>query len=118
MKKITLTYLATYLFVGGAGLAFLPAFALELLQSTAYYGDIMPRAVGMFMLVLSGLIAQFVYREDYRYYSYSVYARSFIVIFLSFLYFRSADPLFAVLMAIVLVGLLPSIYVLMRERMG
>ena len=75
----------------------------------------MVRLMGMFMLVVSGFIAQFVYREDYRYYAYSVYARSFIVVFLSFLSFRSADPLFFVLILIVLVGLVPSMYVMVRE---
>ncbi len=116
MKRITLTYLAVYLLAGGIGLTFLPAFTLDLFQSNGDYGDIMPRVAGMLMMGLGGLITQFVLRKDYTYYAYSVYIRSFFVLFLFFLYFRSSDPLFIVLNVIVLIGLLPSIYVLVRER--
>ena len=116
MKRLTLSYLASYLLIGGLGLAFLPAVTLELFQSNGQYGDVMPRVTGAFMIGLSGLIALFVYYEDYKYYPYSVYIRSFFVLFFFFLYFRSADPFFLVLNAIVLIGLLPSIYTLIRER--
>ena len=108
--------LAIYLLVGGLGLAFLPSLTLRLFLSTGDYGDIMPRVAGMLMIGLSGLIAQFVYYQDYRYYAYSVYIRSFFVLFLFFLFARPSDPLFLVLNAIVLIGLLPSIYTLIRER--
>ena len=117
MKRITLTYLAVYLLVGGLGFAFLPDFTFELFQSTGNYGDIMPRVTGIFMIALSGLIALFVYYRDYKYYPYSVFIRTFIVIFLFVLYFRTDDPLFLILNIIVLVGLLPSIYTLIRERL-
>ena len=116
MKRLTMSYLASYLVVGGLGLAFFPAFTLNLFQSNGDYGDIMPRLVGMLMFGLSGLIALFAFHRDYRYYSYSVYIRSFFVLFLFYLYSRSADPLFLVLNVIVLIGLLPSIYTLVRER--
>ena len=118
MKRITLSYLATYLLFGGLGLAFTPQLTLDLFQSNGDYGDIMPRLVGLFMIALSGLIGMFVYLRDYKYYPYSVFIRTFIVIFLFFLYARSDDPLFLVLNGIVLVGLVPSIYTLIRERMG
>ena len=116
MKRITLGYVSVYLFLGGVGMAFMPELALKLFQSTGEYGDIMPRVVGMLMLGLSGLIAHFVYYEDFRYYGYSVYIRIFFVVFLFYLYNRSSDPFFAILNGIVLVGLLPSIYTLLRER--
>ncbi len=116
MKRVTLSYLAGYLLFGGLGLAVMPEFALDLFQSNGDYGDTMPRLVGMFMIALSGLIAMFVYLKDYKYYPYSVFIRTFIVLFLFFLYARSDDPLFLVLNAIVLVGLLPSAYTLARER--
>jgi len=116
MQRVTLIYLTTYLFLGGLGLLVFPDLALRLLLSNGSYGDVMPRVVGMFMLVLSGFIFQFVYRGDYRYYAYAVFARSFIVLVLTALYFTTSDPLFLVLDAIVLVGLLPSIYVLAIRR--
>jgi hypothetical protein len=43
-------------------------------------------------------------------------SRIFIVVALTALYFKARDPLFLFLDAIVLVGLLPSIYVAVRAR--
>ena len=111
MQQITFIYLAAYLATGGLGLLLFPDLTLRLMLSNGAYGDVMPRIVGMFMLVLGGLILQFVRASDYRYYSYTVVARSFIVIVLTAVYFRTRDPLFIALDVIVLAGLLPSIYV-------
>jgi hypothetical protein len=58
-----------------------------------------------------GVIVEFVRARDYRYYLYTIVARSFIVAVMTALYFKASDPLFLVLDAIVLIGLLPSIYV-------
>jgi uncharacterized protein YjeT (DUF2065 family) len=111
MQRLTLIYLATYLVIGGCGFLVAPALALRLLLSNGAYGDIMPRVVGLFMFVLGGVIVEFVRARDYRYYLYTIVARSFIVAVMTALYFKASDPLFLVLDAIVLIGLLPSIYV-------
>ena len=76
----------------------------------------MPRLVGVFMIALGGAILEFVRARDYRYYRYVIIARIFIVVALTALYFRARDPLFLALDAIVLVGLLPSIYVVVLAR--
>jgi uncharacterized protein YjeT (DUF2065 family) len=111
MQRLTFGYLAAYLLIGGLGLIVAPTFALRLLLSNGTYGDIMPRLTGLFMFVLGGVIVQFVRARDYSYYLYTVVARSFIVVVMTALYFKARDPLFLVLDAIVLIGLLPSIYV-------
>ena len=116
LKKVTLSYLATYLVGGGIGLALAPDFALDLLQSDQDYGDVMPRVVGMFMVALGSLIGLFVYKGDYTYYRFSIVARTGIVIFLFVLYAIDQDPLFIVFSVIVLVGLVPSYFVLFSER--
>ncbi len=118
MKRISLAYVASYLLVGGAGFAFAPALTLRLFLSDGEYGDVMPRVVGMFMLALGGFVAEFVRRGDLTYYPFTVYARSLIVVFLAFLYLRSRDPLFLLVLGIVLLGLVPSIWVLARERLS
>jgi hypothetical protein len=97
--------------VGGLGLLIMPELTLWLLLSNGSYGDVMPRLVGVFMVALGGVVLQFVRARDYRYYGYAIIARIFIVVALTVLYFKARDPLFLVLDAIVLVGLLPSIYV-------
>jgi uncharacterized protein YjeT (DUF2065 family) len=114
MQRLTLSYLAGYLLVGGLGFLVAPSFALRLLLSSGAYGDVMPRMLGLFMFVLGGVILQFVRAQDYRYYLYTIVARSFIVLAMTALYFKARDPLFLVLDAIVLIGLLPSIYVAAR----
>ena len=116
LKRVTLSYLTTYLVGGGLGFAVAPDFALDLLQSNQDYGEVMPRVVGMFMVALGSLIGLFVVKGDYTYYAYSIAARTGIVIFLFILYLIDQDPLFLVFNAIVLVGLIPSYYVLFSER--
>ena len=116
MKQATWVYLASYLGAGGMGLLLAPQWALRLLMSTGEYGDVMPRLVGMFMLVLAYLIASFIRRGVYSYYVATIVARTFIVFVLGFLYLTSADRLFLVLEAIVLVGLLPAIYLQVSGR--
>jgi hypothetical protein len=111
MRRLTFIYLATYLLVGGLGLLVMPALTLRLLLSNGTYGDVMPRLVGVFMIALGGAVLEFVRARDYRYYRYTITARIFIVVALTALYFKASDPLFLVLDAIVLVGLLPSIYI-------
>lgn len=114
MQRLTFIYLASYLLVGGLGFLVVPELTLRLLLSNGSYGDVMPRLVGTFMVALGGVILQFVWAHDYRYYRYSIVARSFIVVAMTALYLKSRDPLFLVLDAIVLIGLLPSIYVAVR----
>jgi hypothetical protein len=111
LQRLTFIYLASYLLVGGLGLLIVPELTLWLLLSNGSYGDVMPRLVGVFMVALGGVVLQFLRTRDYRYYGYAIIARIFIVVALIVLYFKARDPLFLVLDAIVLVGLLPSIYV-------
>src|SRR5215510_8274785 len=116
LQRLTFIYLSSYLLVGGLGLLIVPELTLRLLLSKGSYGDVMPRLVGVFMLALGGVVFQFVRARDYRYYRYAVVARIFIVAALTALYLKARDPLFLVLDTIVLVGLLPSIYVVVLAR--
>ena len=111
LQRLTFIYLASYLLVGGLGLLVAPEPFLRLLLSNGRYGDVMPRLVGVFMVALGGTVLQFVLAREYRFYRYTIVARIFIVAAMTALYFKARDPLFLVLDAIVLLGLLPSIYV-------
>ena len=110
MERLTFIYLATYLLAGGLGLVVAPGVTLRLLGSTGAYGDVMPRFAGSFMVVLGAMVAQFARAQDFRYYGTTIVGRVFIVLVLVALYLETRDPLFLVLNAIILVGLLPSIY--------
>ena len=115
MKTITFSYLASYLLFGGIGFAFLPDLTLSMFLSNADYGDVMPRVTGMFMILLGGLVANMAAVRDFTYYRYSVLARTFAVGFLGYLLAKTGNPLFIVLLVIVLIGYLPSLYVVVRE---
>jgi hypothetical protein len=110
LQRLTFVYLASYLLIGGGSLIVAPGLTLRLLMSNGDYGDVMPRLFGLFMFIL-GVIFLFVRARDYRYYFYTIVARCFIATVMTALYFYARDPLFLVLDAIVLIGLLPSIYV-------
>ena len=115
-KKITLTYLITYLAIGGVGFTLFPNQILELFLSNGNYGEIMPRMVGMFMCALSFLIYRILKNEDWHYYSTTIYVRSFIVLILIWLYYKSSDPMLLVLMGIVLIGLIPSTIIHLKSK--
>ena len=115
-KKITLTYLVTYLAIGGLGFTLFPNQVLELFLSNGDYGDIMPRMTGMFMCALSFLIFRIIRNEDWYYYTATIYVRSAIVLILSWLFYKSSDPMLLILMGIVLIGLIPSIFIHIKNK--
>ena len=116
LKRITLTYVVTYLAFGGMGLVLAPNLFLKMFQSNQDYGEAMPRMVGVLMLALGGLIAMILYHRDYKYYVYSIIARTLIVLFLFYAYTLASDPFFLVINAIVLLGLIPSYVIAITER--
>jgi len=115
-KKITLTYLVTYLAIGGLGFTLFPNQVLDLFLSNGDYGDIMPRMTGMFMCALSFLIFRIIRNEDWHYYAATIYVRSTIVLILSWLFYKSSDPMLLIVMGIVLIGLIPSIVIHLKSR--
>lgn len=115
LKKITLTYLVSYLIFGGIGLTFFPALFLEIFQSSGNYGNVMPRVAGMFMLALGGLVGSILYYKDYKYYKFSIIARTIIAFLLYWFFLMTDDPFFLIIKIIVLIGLVPSYFVLFKE---
>lgn len=116
LKKLTWIYLASYLCLGGAGFALAPDLTLKLFLSDGDYGNIMPRMAGMFMVALGGLIAVMTCNNDFRYYSYSVFARTMMVAAIVWLYTITNDTLFPVIITVILIGLIPSWYLYLRQR--
>ena len=116
MQRLTFVYLGSYLVIGGLGFLLAPESTLRLLFAQGSYGDAMPRLVGVFMAALGGAVIQFLRAGDYRYYGYTIAARVFIVAALTALYLTTGDPLFVAMDAIVLDGLMPSMYVAAREQ--
>lgn len=76
----------------------------------------MPRVVGMFMISLGVLIAAMLYFKDYKYYGFSIIVQTFIVLFLFFLFFINGDPFFIVINVIILIGLIPSYIIYIKDK--
>lgn len=109
-RRLSLTYVVSYLAIGGLGFLFVPDIARGLLLSNTEYDDVGFQLTGTMMLALSYLVFSIVRSADWKYYPVSIYARSFIVVVLTWLYFSESDPMFLVLDGIVLLGLIPSMY--------
>ena len=116
MKKILMTYLSGYLIGGGLGFAFLPEFTLKLLQSDVIYDEPMVRLCGLLMAMLGSLIGYLVYLGDYKAYKFSIIARTVLVAFVLWMWFKFENPMFIVLEVIVLVGLIPSYFLLFNSK--
>ncbi|MDH3650280.1 MAG: hypothetical protein OEQ53_11390 [Saprospiraceae bacterium] len=116
LKKITLTYLVSYLVGGGICLLTVPGFFLKILQSNQDYGDVMPRFAGVFMLALGCFVGMILYYKDYKYYRFSIVIRTIIVAILIWFYISTKDPFFIVVNIIVLIGLIPSYVAVLNEK--
>jgi len=103
MKKtrFSLTYLATYLLIGGVGLLLAPKDALSLLLATGDYGRIFPQIVGMFMIGLGVVVVQIIRFDIAVLYATTLALRAFFLVCLVGFYFATVDPLFLTLIAIV-----------------
>jgi uncharacterized protein YjeT (DUF2065 family) len=64
--RLSLYYLATYLWLGGIGLLFAPMLAVKLLRSNTDYSSVMLQALGMFMVGLGVLLTGTSYLAERR----------------------------------------------------
>ena len=103
MKKtrLSLTYLATYLLIGGIALLLAPKIALSLLLATGDYGHFFPQIVGMFMVGFGIVVVQIICFNVAVLYPTTLAIRAFFLVCLTGYYFTTADPLFLILIAIV-----------------
>jgi hypothetical protein len=102
--RLSLAYVVAYLAASGLGLLLAPVATLRLMGSTADYGDVMPRWVGMFSVALAALIAQVL-----RHRLAVLYPLGFLMpgaMLFGFIALRvtSGDPLFGVVAGVVAVG--------------
>ena len=102
--RFSLWYVVTYLFLTGSALAVAPGASLRFMQSTADYGDVMPRWTGMMSLALAALIAQTVRHRLQVLYPLGFFMPAAMLIGFAGLYRLSGNPLFLVVAAVVAVG--------------
>ena len=104
--RLSLYYLASYLWVGGIGLLFAPTLAVKLLLSNTDYPAVMLQALGMFMIGLGIIVVQIIRLDIRTLHATTLIARLFFCACLLFFYFTTQDPMFLVLLAIVGLGVL------------
>ena len=102
----SLIYVAAYLIPAGVLLLLAPRLALRLLFSTGEYGETLPRLAGMLLIGLGVLVVQIIRYRLVALYPTTLAVRVFFcACFLAF-YSMSGDPLFLVLFAVVIVGVI------------
>jgi uncharacterized protein YjeT (DUF2065 family) len=114
--RLSLFYVASYLWGGGIGLFLLPQFSATLFQSNAHYPDVMLRGIGMFMIALGVIVVQLIRHRVEVLYPTTIIVRLFICISLFAFYFIGRDPFFLVLLAIVGLGVLLTGFSYFKDR--
>ncbi|MDH3655144.1 MAG: hypothetical protein OEN21_12805 [Myxococcales bacterium] len=109
LKRIAFIYLFSYLAVAAIGFGLAPTLTLKLFLSNGDYGEILPRLLGAMMGVLSFLLFMIYRQGDWPKYSpFTMMARTPLVLFIFYLFYVSRDPMFLIINAIVLVGLVTT----------
>ena len=106
ITRISLYYLATYLWLGGLALIFAPKLSAELMLSNGDYSAIMLRALGMFMIGLGIIVAQIIRRRIMELYGTTLLVRLFFLFCLMTFYLFTRDTFFLVLFTIVVIGVM------------
>src|SRR5664279_5418407 len=102
--RLSLCYLAAYLFVTGAGLLFAPQLSLKLLLSSGHYDDTFVQFTGTFMIALGVLVAQIIRHGVEVLYPTTLFVRAFFIAVIGALYLRTNDPAFLIVLVVVGAG--------------
>ena len=101
---LSLYYLAGYLVPAGALLLFVPDLATKLLLSNRDYDDAPFRLAGLVLLALGIVIVQIIRHRVEALYATTLAVRAVISAGLLWLFVRTGDPFFAVVLVVVLIG--------------
>ena len=114
--RLCLWYVVAYLCVTGIALAVAPAATLRLMQSTADYGEVMPRWVAMMSLALGALIAQVLRHRLAVLYPLGFFMPAAMLAGFVGLYRLSGDPLFLSVAGVVGAGVVATGASLLADR--
>ena len=115
-SRYSLTYLATYLTLGGIGFLFFPTQFSKLLLSNTAYQEIPLRLAGMFSLLLGIVVIQIVRHQLEVLYPTSLLARLIGLVALLVFYFQTHNPMFMTLSIIVFIGFAATIASFILEK--
>lgn len=104
--RLSLFYLAGYLIPTGLALLFTPDLAFKMLFATGSYGDVIPRMAGGLLLALGIIVVQIIRHRVDVLYPTTVAVRLVLLAVLGWLYARTSDPFFLIVMGVVGLGVL------------
>lgn len=113
--RLSLWYVASYLLGGGASFMLLPQLSATLFMSNTAYPDIMLQTIGMFMVALGIIVLQIIRHRAEALYSTTLIVRTFISASLIVFFATTGNPLFLVLLGIVLLGVMMTGYSYLTE---
>ncbi len=114
--RLSLYYLAGYLLPTGLGLMLAPRFMLHALFSTGDYGEIFPSFAGVLMVALGIIVVWLIRTRSESLYPATLAVRAVIWLWTLRLFMASEDPLFAVILAVVGLGMLVTGTCYLSER--
>ena len=114
--RLSLYYLAGYLIIGGVALLLVPDQTLSLLLSNGHYGEVFPRLAGMFASGLGMSIAGIIRARAQSQYAGTLADRSYFIVCLIALSWISRDPLFLVVLGVVVVGVILTLSCYLADR--
>jgi hypothetical protein len=100
----------------GFGLLLVPDQTLKVLLSNGHYGDVLPRFAGMLMSGLGMSIAGIIRARAQTQYLATLAVRTYFIVCLLGLYWITADPLFLVILGVVLVGVALTLLSYLADR--
>jgi CHASE2 domain-containing sensor protein len=112
----SLYYLAGYLIAGGVALLLAPDPTLKFLLSNGTYGEVFPRLAGMFASGLGMSIAGVIRARAEAQYTGTLLVRTYFVVCLVSFYWMTRDPLFLLVLGVVLVGVALTLTCYLLDR--
>ena len=116
--RLSLFYLAGYLWVGGIGLLLAPNDIANLFLSNIEYSAVMLQSLGMFMIGLGIIVVQIIRLHVSALYPTTLIVRVFICACLLYFFISTSNPFFLVLFCIVILGVLFTGSIYFLERRG
>jgi uncharacterized membrane protein YoaK (UPF0700 family) len=114
--RLSLYYLAGYLLIGGVALLLAPEETLGILLSDGDYGSVFPRVAGMLMFGLGVATLGIIRARAEVLYPATLMIRAFFLACLAAFYWMTRDPLFLVLLGVVLLGVILTLTSYLSER--
>ncbi len=102
--KLSLYYLAGYLFIGGLAFFLFPKFALKMFLSSGDYDIVVLKLAGLLLLALGIIVVNIIRVGEVRLYKATLVVRLVILLGLNHIYIVSQDPMILVLGGIVGLG--------------